>query len=104
MAGPRKPSNQYVLYNKIDVALDPFPYNGGTTSLDALWMGAPVVTLAGEYFTSRLGVSILNNAGLPELITQDQAAYVDLAVQLATDASKLRTVRHNLRQRWCEAA
>ncbi len=95
---PRRRSNQYVLYNKIDVALDPFPFNGGTTSLDALWMGAPVITLAGEYFTARMGVTILNNVGLPELIAQDEAAYVDLAVQLATDASKLRAIRHNLRQ------
>ncbi|WJR80451.1 tetratricopeptide repeat protein [Bradyrhizobium sp. NP1] len=96
---PRKRSNQYVLYNRIDVALDPFPFNGGTTSMDALWMGVPVVTLAGAYFTARMGVTILSNVGLPELIAQTEASYVDLAVELATDGAKLRTVRHNLRQR-----
>jgi protein O-GlcNAc transferase len=96
---PRKRSNQYVLYNKIDIALDPFPFNGCTTTLDALWMGAPVIALAGEYYTSRMGVTVLNNAGLPELIAENETAYVDLAVQLATDISRLRTIRHNLRQR-----
>jgi protein O-GlcNAc transferase len=96
---PRKRSNQYVLYNKIDIALDPFPFNGCTTTLDALWMGAPVITLAGEYYTARMGVTVLNNAGLPELIAENETAYVDLAVQLATDISRLRTIRHNLRQR-----
>jgi protein O-GlcNAc transferase len=100
---PRRRSNQYVLYNKIDVALDPFPVNGCTTSLDGLRMGAPVITLAGEYYTARMGVTILNNIGLPELIAQDEAAYVDLAVKLATDATKLRAVRHNLRQKMADS-
>ena len=96
---PRKRSNQYVLYNKIDIALDPFPYNGGTTTMDALWMGVPVVALAGKYFGARLGVTTLNSVGLPELIAENEAAYVELAIELATDLSKLRTVRHNLRQK-----
>jgi protein O-GlcNAc transferase len=96
---PRRRSNQYVLYNKIDIALDPFPFNGGTTTLDALWMTVPVVTLAGDYFTARMGVTILNNVGLPELIAQDEAAYVDFAVALANDLSRLRAIRGNLRQK-----
>jgi len=96
---PRKRSNQYVLYNNIDIALDPFPFNGGTTTLDALWMAAPVVTLAGEYFTARMGVTILNNVGLPELVARDEAAYVDLAVALANDPSRLREIRGGLRQK-----
>jgi protein O-GlcNAc transferase len=96
---PRRRSNQYVLYDRIDIALDPFPFNGGTTTLDALWMGVPVVTLAGEYFTARMGVTILNNAGLPELIAESETAYVDLATGLATDLSKLRAIRRNLRQK-----
>ena len=96
---PRKRSNQYVLYNKIDIALDPFPYNGGTTTMDALWMGVPVMALAGKHFAARMGVTILNNVGLPELVAEDEAAYVDLATDLATDPSRLRAVRHNLRQK-----
>jgi protein O-GlcNAc transferase len=95
---PRKRSNQYVLYNKIDIALDPFPFNGGTTTLDALWMTVPVIALAGEHFTARMGVSILNNIGLPELIAANEAAYVDLAIGLASDPSRLRAMRGNLRQ------
>ncbi len=96
---PRKRSNQYVLYNKIDIALDPFPFNGGTTTLDALWMGVPVISLAGEHFTARMGVTILNNIGLPEVIAETEAAYVDLAVGFATDPATLRAIRHNLRQK-----
>jgi len=96
---PRVRSNQYILYNKIDIALDPFPYNGGTTTMDALWMGVPVLTLAGKHFGARMGVTFLTNVGLPELIAEDEAAYVDLATTLATDPSRLRAVRHNLRQK-----
>ena len=96
---PRKLANQYVLYDRIDIALDPFPFNGGTTSLDALWMGVPVIALAGGYFTGRMGVSILSNIGLPELIAQDEADYVARATRLASDAAALRAVRHGLRQR-----
>ena len=96
---PRSPANQFVLYNKIDVALDPFPSNGGTTTTDTLWMGVPLVTLAGNSFLSRMGVSFLTNAGLPELIAADEDQYVELAVALATDDARLRALRHNLRDR-----
>src|SRR6185436_18968371 len=68
---------------RIDVALDPFPYNGGTTTLDALWMGVPVVALAGNRAIARAGVSILTNAGLPELVARDEDDYVRIAAGLA---------------------
>jgi protein O-GlcNAc transferase len=100
---PRKRSNQYVLYNTIDIALDPFPFNGGTTSLDALWMGVPVVALAGKYFAARMGVTILNNIRLPELIAENETAYVELATGLATDPSRLRAIRYNLRQKMSDS-
>jgi predicted O-linked N-acetylglucosamine transferase (SPINDLY family) len=96
---PRKPENQYVLYNHIDIALDPFPCNGGTTSLDTLWMGVPFVTLAGRHFTSRMGVTILTNAGLPELIAQTEEEYVDIAAALALDPARLNAIRSGLRGR-----
>jgi predicted O-linked N-acetylglucosamine transferase (SPINDLY family) len=96
---PRKPANQFVLYNKIDIALDPFPSNGGTTSMDTLWMGVPFVTLAGNRFSSRMGVTILTNAGLSELIATDENQYVELAAALAADDARLRALRHNLRER-----
>ena len=83
-------ANQFVLYNKIDIALDPFPSNGGTTSMDTLWMGVPFVTLAGQRFSSRMGVTILTNAGLSELIAADEDQYVEIAVALAMDDARLR--------------
>jgi predicted O-linked N-acetylglucosamine transferase (SPINDLY family) len=96
---PRKKGNQYVLYNRIDVALDPFPCNGGTTSLDTVWMGVPFITLAGRHFSSRLGVTVLTNAGLSELIAQTEADYVNLAVDLALDPARLKNMRDGLRER-----
>lgn len=97
---PFKKSNQYVLYNKIDIALDPFPAVGGTTGMDTLWMGVPYITLAGKHFGSRMGVSILANAGLPELIAQDTDQYISLAVNIAKNPKKLRALRHGLRERF----
>jgi predicted O-linked N-acetylglucosamine transferase (SPINDLY family) len=96
---PRRPENQYVLYNHIDIALDPFPANGGTTSLDTLWMGVPFVTLAGRHFTSRMGVTILTNAGLQELIANSEDDYVDIVTQLATDLPRLTAMRAGLHER-----
>ena len=96
---PRKPENQFVLYNKIDLALDPFPCVGGTTSMDAMWMGTPFVTLAGDHFTSRMGVSILTNAGLPELVAQNTEDYTNMIIDLAKDRERLKKIRHNLRAR-----
>lgn len=97
---PRSPSNRYVLYNRIDIALDPFPYNGGTTSFDTLWMGVPFVALEGDHFVARMGHSILANAGLSELSAPTVDAYVDLASRLALDADWLKTIRRDLRPRF----
>jgi predicted O-linked N-acetylglucosamine transferase (SPINDLY family) len=95
--------NQFVLYNKIDIALDPFPCNGGTTSMDTLWMGVPLVTLAGKHFVSRMGVTILTNAGLPELIAKDTDEYVEIAVNLAKDHAHLKKLRHGLRDKFADS-
>jgi protein O-GlcNAc transferase len=96
---PRKRENQFVLYNRIDIALDPFPYNGGTTSFDTLWMGVPFVALAGAHAVSRMGVSTLTNAGLGELVGQTADEYVEIAAALALDASRLKQMRTGLRDR-----
>lgn len=85
--------------NRIDIALDTFPYPGGTTSCDTLWMGVPVVTLAGEAALSRAGVSILSNIGLPELIASDPDQYVRIARELASDLPRLSQLRSGMRQR-----
>jgi predicted O-linked N-acetylglucosamine transferase (SPINDLY family) len=87
------------LYQRIDVALDTFPYGGGTTTCDALWMGVPVVSLAGQTAVGRGGVSILSNVGLPELVAQDSEQYVRIAVELAQDLSRLSDLRATLRER-----
>lgn len=73
------------LYNRVDVALDPTPYNGATTSCEALWMGVPVVTLRGATHAARMGASILGAAGRGDWIADDEDAYVRLARRLADD-------------------
>ena len=86
-------------YQRIDIALDPFPYPGGTTSLDALWMGVPVVTLAGQSAISRSGVSILSNLGMPEWIALNVGQYVEIAIRLAGDLAALQAIRESLREK-----
>jgi predicted O-linked N-acetylglucosamine transferase (SPINDLY family) len=83
----------------MDIALDTFPYHGTTTTCEALWMGVPVVALAGQAHVSRVGVSLLNSAGLPELIAGDVGKYVKIAVDLANDRDGLRLLRASLRER-----
>jgi predicted O-linked N-acetylglucosamine transferase (SPINDLY family) len=86
-------------YNQIDIALDPFPYVGGTTTCDALWMGVPVVTLRGSTAISRGGVSILSNIGLHELIADTPEQYIRIAADLANDLPRLSHLRSTLRDR-----
>lgn len=87
-------------YAEIDIALDPFPFCGGMTSLEALWLGVPVITLAGETIASRQSASMLMNLGLPELIAENSAQYVHAAAQLARDLPRLAALRSRLRQRF----
>ncbi|KAB8318631.1 hypothetical protein SD81_014980 [Tolypothrix campylonemoides VB511288] len=86
-------------YANIDIALDPFPYAGTTTTFEALWMGRPVVTLRGNRFTARVGDSILTNLGLPDWVAPDVDAYVETAVQKAADITTLAGLSASLRDR-----
>jgi protein O-GlcNAc transferase len=86
-------------YNKLDIALDTYPYHGTTTTCEALWMGVPVVSLEGPSHVSRVGVSLLNAVGLPELIAQSAEEYVSIAVALAADLPRLTELRRTLRRR-----
>ena len=87
------------LYERIDIGLDTFPYAGTTTTCETLWMGVPVVSLAGRTHVTRVGVSLLNQIGLPELAAADEAAYVDTAVALASDVGRLAELRRTIRPR-----
>jgi predicted O-linked N-acetylglucosamine transferase (SPINDLY family) len=97
---PRAPRLQYLeRYRDLDLTLDPFPYNGHTSSLDSLWMGVPVITLAGRTAVGRAGTSILSNLGMTELIALTPQQYIDLAVAWASDRARLSAVRASLRER-----
>lgn len=85
-------------YGQVDIALDPFPYPGGTTSVESLWMAVPVLSLAGDRFLSHMGESILQNAGLPDWIAADADDYVAKAVAHTSDLQKLAALRSGLRQ------
>lgn len=86
-------------YRHVDLALDPFPYNGTTTTLEALWMGVPVITHVGTTHVSRVGASILEAVGLQHLAARSREAYTDLAVRLAESPAELSSMRGALRPR-----
>lgn len=86
-------------YGDIDVALDPLPFNGGFTTLQALWQGVPVVSLPGQRMAARTGASILSRLGLGEMLAADEAQYVQTAVALAQDEVQLLELRRRMRER-----
>jgi len=97
---PRRVRAEYLAsYGRIDVCLDTVPYGGHTTSLDALWMGVPVVTLVGPTLVGRAGLSQAKNLGLPELVAATEDEYVERAVGLARNLDRLAGLRATLRPR-----
>lgn len=95
-----QPRNEYLrTYDQIDICLDPFPYNGHTTTCDALWMGVPVLTLPGNSPASRLGVSLLTAAGLAELVAESDEQFVELAAEKSRELETLAQLRAELRAR-----
>jgi predicted O-linked N-acetylglucosamine transferase (SPINDLY family) len=93
------PADLLAAYGRIDIALDPMPFNGGLTTVEALWMGVPVITLPGETFASRHSLSHLSTVGLADTIAHDESAYVNRAVELASDLPRLAELRAGLRER-----
>lgn len=86
-------------YNKMDVALDPFPYNGTTTSCEALWMGVPMITRAGDRHCARVGMSLMNSIGLNDWIAHSDEEYREKAVWIAQNPEQLKKVKRTLRHR-----
>jgi protein O-GlcNAc transferase len=95
---PSDPAPKYLQsYNLVDIGLDTFPFNGATTTCEAMWMGVPVITLAGTSYHSRSGVSALSNVGLTRLIANSPDEYISIAVNLSKDLRKLQSLREHLR-------
>lgn len=94
---PLDRANQYLTYHQIDIALDPFPLTGGTTTFDALWMGVPVVSMRGDSFKSRMGVGLLTHLGRSEWLASDTDEYARIAQKLASDIAELNETRLHLR-------
>jgi predicted O-linked N-acetylglucosamine transferase (SPINDLY family) len=94
-----KAENHLAAYDEVDIALDSFPYNGTTTTCEAMWMGVPVVTLQGDRHAACVGVSLLHSVGLNECIGRDVDDYVRIAAGLAADLPRLAALREGMRQR-----
>jgi predicted O-linked N-acetylglucosamine transferase (SPINDLY family) len=95
--GARIPYGDYLArYRSADLFLDTHPYNAGTTASDALWVGLPVLTYAGESFAARVAASLLTSAGLPQLVTASRADYERLAIELAASPDRLTEMRRAL--------
>jgi len=98
LQGPVSRAEYLAGYQVVDIALDPFPYTGGATTAEALWMGVPVLTLAGEHFLSRQGVGLVTNAGLTDWVAQGTDDYVARALRHAADLPALAALRTRLRE------
>ena len=101
---PHSPRSEYfAAFARIDIALDPFPFSGGTVSCDACWMGVPVVTLPGDRMASRTTASILSGLDLEDLIATDATDFVRIACGLAADRDRLEALRREMRERFARS-
>ncbi|HTW93362.1 MAG TPA: tetratricopeptide repeat protein, partial [Tepidisphaeraceae bacterium] len=103
LAPEATPAQHLVTYNRLDIALDTFPYHGTTTTCEALWMGVPVVTIAGQAHRSRVGVSLLGSVGLGDLVAADENEFIEIAAGLAADRAYLGELRSTMRKRMQES-
>jgi predicted O-linked N-acetylglucosamine transferase (SPINDLY family) len=102
---PRMDMDAYLaLHHQVDICLDTFPYNGGTTTIHALWMGVPTLTLAGGTAAGRSGATLLGHVGLDEFIASDMADFVQKGLSLATNLAALSDIRIGLRERFANSA
>ena len=93
------PRNElFASYNRVDIALDPFPYSGGVTSFEAIWMGTPVLTKRGFNFSSHTTESINHNCGMSDWIANDENKYITKAIEFSANLKKLSEIKKNLRQ------
>ena len=88
--------NHLDVYKEVDIALDTFPWNGVTTSFEAIWMGVPVITMKGYNFNSRCGESINKNSNLENLIAENKKDYIEKVVSLSQDINELERIRKNI--------
>jgi protein O-GlcNAc transferase len=96
----RLPAEQYQgLRRRVDIALDPFPMNGGSTTCETLWMGVPLITLTGERFSARAGTSLLTTVGLAQCIARSEDEYVEIAARMAGNLADLSKLRATMRER-----
>jgi predicted O-linked N-acetylglucosamine transferase (SPINDLY family) len=96
-SGDHNRNEQFALWNDIDIALDPYPFGGWTSTFEALWMGVPVITLLGERFAGRVGYSVLSRLGLGDLVARTPEEFGKIAAALAGDLQRLQTIRNSLR-------
>lgn len=99
LTGPSSLADMMREYRQVDIALDPVPYNGGTTSMQALWMGVPVVTLCGNNLCGRMGASMLHHLGLADWVAKTQEEYIAIITKMTRDRPKLLSLKASLRRR-----
>ena len=101
--GPSSLEDMMAEYNQVDIALDTIPYNGGTTTFQALWMGVPVLTLEGDNFCGRMGASIMSHLGLPDWVAKSAGEFVEKAVFFAQPENGLFALKQGLRRQMIES-